>query len=514
MFKSFSLRVRVVAAWAAALLFLPVTPAVAEVEEILIGAIRDFGQGWSFEIDVEGSDLVSLTIVFPPPSGRTEMGSGGSFSLTYDDPMGPFATFADLQARNPAGDYMITIVDAQGTKEVELTWNPTLPQNGSGGEATTSLVFPQADSTLGCRGPDLTYASDCTNCNTIDSEIFGLSGQNVSIGIFQQGGTLPNPIPFELSENDDGSPATALPDGNYEVEMLVGNITVDSGRGFDMGPADSFDYVEEASTADLKEFSVTGTTQDFQEILIGAINQQVATSTSEWIFEIETFGFVLCSVRIDGPGAQQYYLPGGGPSDFELDLGPYASLAALQSAHPAGTYTVTVNQDWTDDVLWDPTLPIGASGEPFARVTSPAVGSTIQDTTPDIAYELDCTNCPSYDLELYDIPTDGNSVQVGLSGPLPLPASPILFSSLRDDFDMPPAPLADDDYEVNIEIGFYTTFAGSLTGPAMATDAFAFEEEASVIAESQFTVPEPGATGSGVAAAAALAGLARRRRAG
>jgi hypothetical protein len=50
---------------AALLLSLLASPVQAEITEISIGAIRDKGAGWSFEINVEGSNLVSGPWTFP-----------------------------------------------------------------------------------------------------------------------------------------------------------------------------------------------------------------------------------------------------------------------------------------------------------------------------------------------------------------------------------------------------------------------------------------------------------------
>ncbi len=226
----------------------------------------------------------------------------------------------------------------------------------------------------------------------------------------------------------------------------------------------------------------------------------------EWFFIVGVLGEGLTSGAVMPPagGALPLTDAGGGGLELELEAGPFASFAALQAAHPAGSYTITINGGHTVTLVWDPTEPVGAGGAPSLVIDSPADGATGVSATPDVAFTLDCTNCDDLNLELQSIAgaTFGfGELDVGtFTNPIPFAA----MDSSGGETELPLGPVD------ALLLAGLVEFADSSFDAPSALPPFTYIEAGLVSAVSTFTVPEPGAVVAAVAALATL-GLLRSR---
>jgi hypothetical protein len=121
-------------------------PALAQVDEIVIGVLKeDLGGGamWRFHISVDTDTVANLPnsgTVTPPMGGNDITLMGDAEEIEFES--APFASFAALQAVYPAGDYAFDI----GVGTVMLNWDPTDP-TGTQGEPSLTITSP-ADGSL------------------------------------------------------------------------------------------------------------------------------------------------------------------------------------------------------------------------------------------------------------------------------------------------------------------------------------------------------------------------------
>jgi hypothetical protein len=245
------------------------------------------------------------------------------------------------------------------------------------------------------------------------------------------------------------------------------------------------------------------------EIAIAAALAGDATG-SGWFFLVEVQGTGLSSGLVTPPVGDAFALTDarGEGRELEFEAGPFGSFAALQSAHPAGDYTVTVNGSHTVVLAWSPTEPVGVSGEASLVIDSPADGATGVDAMPDVSYTLDCMNCDDLNLELQSLPgpTFGfGELDVGMfTNPIPFAA----MMSSGSETELAPG-LVDAELLAGL-----VSFTDRSFLPPSGLPAFTYIEAGVVTTFSTFTVPEPGGVGTALAALATLGLLGRHKRRG
>jgi len=242
------------------------------------------------------------------------------------------------------------------------------------------------------------------------------------------------------------------------------------------------------------------------EIAIAAALAGDATG-SAWFFLVEVQGTGLSSGLVT-PGLGDAFAltdAGGEGLELEFEAGPFGSFAALQSAHPAGDYQVTINGSDTVVLAWDPTEPIGASGEASLVIDSPADGATGVSAMPDVSFTLDCTNCDDLNLELQSLPgpTFGfGELDVGAF------TNPIPFASMMSSGSETELATGPVDAELLAGLVDFT----NMNFRAPSGLPFTYIEAGVVTTFSTFTVPEPEGAGTALAALATLGLLGRHRR--
>jgi len=237
-------------------------------------------------------------------------------------------------------------------------------------------------------------------------------------------------------------------------------------------------------------------------------------SGPEWMFLVEIQGDDLTTVSVLPPIGGAIALEDESMLGIELGFedGPFASFAELQATYPAGSYLVTVEGSETVSLTWDPTEPLGASGEPTLSIDAPASGSVGVSSMPTLDYTLDCTNCKDLDLEIEDLATRTAELQFGqldvVGGAF---ADPIPFAIMSTN-DGPPVALPDGPAEAELLVGLASFSDESFDMPT-SLPSFEYVEASVLFAQSTFTVPEPAPGGGALVALALVALLARRTRA-
>jgi hypothetical protein len=222
---------------------------------------------------------------------------------------------------------------------------------------------------------------------------------------------------------------------------------------------------------------------------------------------MEVLGTGLLSGAVTPPAEGPIALTdvGGGGLQLEFEAGPFASFAALQLAHPAGPYTLTVNGAHTVTLGWDPSEPLGSSGEPSLGIDSPAPGATGVGSMPDVAFSLDCNNCNDLSLELESV--GAVSFEFGeldvetFTNPIPFAA---MTSSGGE------TELLDGMVDAELLAGL-ADFSDESFDPPSALPPFTYIQAGVVFTVSTFTVPEPRGAAPALVALATLSLLARRR---
>lgn len=192
---------------------------------------------------------------------------------------------------------------------------------------------------------------------------------------------------------------------------------------------------------------------NIDSIEIGA--NMFAPQRWEFIVTVHGSNFENFSGSLTYPGgAPVELLPG---DDLQLqfvatnNFQSYATLADLVAENPAGTYRITLTDEAgakTIDVDWAPVfLTNGSGGEPFLTIDSPAILETINCGAPIFKFSSDCATCPDATLSL---PVFGPEF-VGGTAP---PFGPILYTTLRDENDMPPPlPMPNGTFHSAISVG-------------------------------------------------------------
>ena len=496
-----------------ALVFALASPASAQVEELLMeGAREDLGGGplYYLLIEVEGTGLPSSATVTPPGGGGdiTLTGFGGGFELEFTS--AGFATFADLLVAYPTGVYSFDF-DGEITT---VTWAPT-QLTSTGAEPILVVTSPADGATKQSSTPDVAYTLDCTNCDDLDLEIFDLdtdgSVADLTLTLLDQTpGSFPNPILFS-SLTSSGS-SNELPDGPNELEMLVGRVDAVT-ESFDGGSTEpDYTYLQATTLLDVNLFNVGPADSNFSvsEVLLEAALEDLG-SGPVWNFFVEIEGQMLpFAATLDPPSGPQIPLTGDGTFLEYEDTG-FATFAEVQTVYEAGSYLLTIGEE-TVTLDWDPTEPTGATGEPSLAVTEPADGSTITDTTPDVAFSFDCTNCNDLESDLFDVATDGNDASFGFVELDVMPAAsftnPIPFAQMDQEGLGTELPLGEN--EVELLIGLTDISTESFDAPTNLA-SFEYTAAATLIVINAFTVPEPGTASLSVVALLGVA-LVRARR--
>lgn len=225
-----------------------------------------------------------------------------------------------------------------------------------------------------------------------------------------------------------------------------------------------------------------------------------------WFFIIEVQGSGLGSGTVTPPFGDDIALTDatGGGFELEFEAGPFASFAALQTAHPAGDYMVTVNGSHRVTLAWDPVQPFGTAGDPSLVIDSPAEGATGVSSTPDVSFTLDCTNCNDLRVELQSLPGPTfvfGELDVGtFTNPIPFAA--MMSRGGETELAMGPA-------DAELLTGL-VDFVDTSFDPPSALGPFSYIEAGVVTASSTFTVPEPAGLAPPLAAWGTLALLAAR----
>lgn len=117
---------------------------------------------------------------------------------------------------------------------MDLTWDSGIPKDASGNRPTLTVDFPQG--AISCNTPDISYQTNCVNCETLDPEIFDVATDGSTLSSF----------------TDFTTPAP-LPNGAYEIEMISG-LEDDSIESLSGG--DSFPYKQETGVGTVIAFTV------------------------------------------------------------------------------------------------------------------------------------------------------------------------------------------------------------------------------------------------------------------
>lgn len=193
-------------------------------------------------------------------------------------------------------------------------------------------------------------------------------------------------------------------------------------------------------------------------------------------------------------------------TECEGQSAPFASLAALLDAYPAGQYLLSLNGGARTASL--PFAPVAPSG--LVTVTDPEDGEADVSPTPTIAWVHDCTNCVAL---FFDVADEDAPFPVGLElfvvgVPPPSPGS--LPYALLESYRGPkPGALPNGRYALTA-----ATAVGEQSVEQLSPGGAAFSYSSGALrgVRTSFTVPEAGPAAAGITAVSALACAAVRSR--
>lgn len=227
-------------------------------------------------------------------------------------------------------------------------------------------------------------------------------------------------------------------------------------------------------------------------------------------FELSGSGDVA-SATLTPPGGSALAIPcevleeGGSACEFESQHFP--SLVALLESFSSGSYLLSLNGGARTASL--PFAPVAPDG--LATATSPAAGAVFVSSTPAVSWTHDCTNCVALGVDIADVdgPFDVGLERFVIGDPVPSPGS-VSYAELESYEGPKPAFLPEGRYALTL-----TTAVGSISTGHLTPGGDAFEYSTGGLrdAQSEFTVPEPGAAAAVIAVLVALAGISRRRAA-
>jgi hypothetical protein len=238
-------------------------------------------------------------------------------------------------------------------------------------------------------------------------------------------------------------------------------------------------------------------------------------SGPEWFFFIEVIGENLPGGSVAPPVGDALTLVDASGLGLELEFedGPFVSFGALQTAHPAGDYVVTLDGGETVTLGWNPTEPVGVGPQPTLAIDQPADGAVGVSSTPTVAFSFDCTNCKDLRLEILDLATGGMAGSLSF-GELDVVGgaftNPIPFSSMGSGMG-PPMPLPDGPADVELLLAL-VSFTDRNFDPPTSLPSSQYVEASAIFARSTATVPEPAADLAAITALGVLALIGSRRR--
>jgi MYXO-CTERM domain-containing protein len=189
--------------------------------ELLVfeGKLDGMSQGWTFELELEGTGLGAVTLT-PPGQSAIPIVDGDATDREFQS--ATFASFAALQLSFPAGSYAIDV--NAGAITLMLDFNPVAPDGGG------FFTFPtHGSSTLDTTPTFSVDNSACTNCNVQALHVEDTGFTSVDLDYFEFA-PFSSSIPLASFEPNEGGagPITELPFDDYETCVSLAVATIES----------------------------------------------------------------------------------------------------------------------------------------------------------------------------------------------------------------------------------------------------------------------------------------------